>query len=512
MDVIKSNLQPLLKVKIDIVTDFDYGLKDVFEKRPATVFIQEQIAGVTGESVARHIQMLLGSGAPSFVFMYEEPSKAKPIKGLFEHLVDLSQNDAKLIADIQATLKSLLGPQWEKIYIPAKVTSTDVMSAGKLSEENQAVADQMVDDLLSDLESPSESVDEHNRQTKEIPSPEVLSDETVSFVYTQQEQLAEMLAESSPKAAEPEVTAKPAKAVNKDVPAAAVAPVPPRKQKPQPPQAEPSGPKEQNTVPVTKESKAVSPAPVVAAPRDISQNVIPDGSPAVVPQKDKPAVRSIPPAHPPEFRISGEKPPVTDGIPEDLLLAFEDNYRLEVRARRRITTIVVIMIVSMGCGWYLYKQKPNVFAFLSRKSPSVAVPASTVPPAPQKVVVQKTISAVRKIQALPLPTFIPQAGIDGAFPSKNPGWERYLGSSLEYRLYRSEARIKAVQVLAKPGHEITATLLKTILKEMTGSADYRVTSRENKSGLEVLRATANNSAELLIYRKNSRIQAFVVSL
>ena len=97
IESIKNTLQPFLKVKIDIVGDFDYGLKDVFEKRPATVFIQDQIAGVTGESVARHIQMLLGSGAPLFIFMHDGSLKAKPIKGLFEYLIDLSLAEVKML-------------------------------------------------------------------------------------------------------------------------------------------------------------------------------------------------------------------------------------------------------------------------------------------------------------------------------------------------------------------------------------------------------------------------------
>ncbi len=66
-ELLRVHFQQILKIRIDVVEDFDHGLKDVFEKRPVTVCIQDQIAGVTGESVARHIQLLLGNGAPSFV-------------------------------------------------------------------------------------------------------------------------------------------------------------------------------------------------------------------------------------------------------------------------------------------------------------------------------------------------------------------------------------------------------------------------------------------------------------
>ena len=40
-----GHFQQQLKVRIDLVSDFDHGLKGVFEQRPSVVCIQEQIAG-----------------------------------------------------------------------------------------------------------------------------------------------------------------------------------------------------------------------------------------------------------------------------------------------------------------------------------------------------------------------------------------------------------------------------------------------------------------------------------
>ena len=70
VELIRKELQAVLKVMIDVVTDFDRGMKDVFEKRPATICIQDNIGNVSGESVARHVQMLLGSGAPTFILLH----------------------------------------------------------------------------------------------------------------------------------------------------------------------------------------------------------------------------------------------------------------------------------------------------------------------------------------------------------------------------------------------------------------------------------------------------------
>ncbi|MDD2855515.1 MAG: hypothetical protein PHU01_08295 [Desulfuromonadaceae bacterium] len=90
---IKTILQPGLKVIIDVVADFDQGLKNVFEKRPATVCIQDQIGGVTGESVARHIQMLLDNSAPTFILLHTGSGSAKMVKGLYAHFIDLSKSN-----------------------------------------------------------------------------------------------------------------------------------------------------------------------------------------------------------------------------------------------------------------------------------------------------------------------------------------------------------------------------------------------------------------------------------
>ena len=99
IDLVIKKLQPKLKLKINIERDFDCGLNDVFEKRPDVVFIQSQIAGVTGESVARHIQLLLGGTAPKFILVHDGDTKAKPKKGLYEYLIDLSQSEKVVVTD-----------------------------------------------------------------------------------------------------------------------------------------------------------------------------------------------------------------------------------------------------------------------------------------------------------------------------------------------------------------------------------------------------------------------------
>jgi hypothetical protein len=79
-------------------------------------------------------------------------------------------------------------------------------------------------------------------------------------------------------------------------------------------------------------------------------------------------------------------------------------------------------------------------------------------------------------------------------------------------VFRSAGKLKAVQVLATKSHVISESKLKSIVMELTGTGEYRITSLENKSGVQVIRATVNRKADLLIYRKKSAVHALVVSL
>jgi hypothetical protein len=510
MEMIKNSLQPLLKVKVDIVTDFDYGLKDVFEKRPAIVFIQEQIAGVTGESVARHIQMLLGAGAPSFIFMHEDSSKVKPIKGLYEHLIDLSQTESKLIEDIQSTLKLLLGSQWEKIYIPTPVApSPTIDSSAELPGENRTDADQLVDDLLSDLKKSSSAVTGLGNSTQDFSSYAATPEETMVIVSSEQDQLAEMLVESAQRPVDAAAGDLQIQTPLKSEISAPTEPTVSRRQKTQSLQPKTAKPARQPKV-----SSATDPCPaaipityetVLSSPADDSPSTSPSGpEPSSVNSAHSPL-----PVSPSEFRIKADSTS-HESSPQELLLAFEQNYLQQVRARKRNVAIACVVLIFIGCGWYLARSKPWRFNSPGPSIPSVAATKSVVQPV---VSVQGQTSTARSASAITLPSFIPQTGFDSSYGAKNPGWERYQGSTVEFRLFRTDARIKALQVVALPGNVVSDSLLKTVLNELTGTSEVSVVSTENKPGYSVVRATVKkSSSELLIYRNKAGVRAFVVAL
>jgi hypothetical protein len=524
VEYIKSVLQPVLKVIIDVVNDFDLGLKDVFEKRPATVCIQDQIGGVTGESVARHIQMLLGNSAPTFILLHTGNGKARAIKGLYEHLVDMSQLKEKVAEEIKNTLKSLLGDQWEKIYIPPKLSSYSVRSSVAVPEESREDADKLIDDFLSDLETSGFSAVDNQPSFTSVPdivskktsgapqsadpgrlesvSGTVESDRAQSI----NDDLEEMLLLEGNKGRRDESSAK----VSSVFDAESVA-VPIDSPKPA------TAAKKQLTsvVPEPLASIEISSGRTQLKKSAVStaekQEIHTAATPVTRPQKHQ--APATPAAA--EFRISQNAlPPVEEYIPEDLLLAFENNYRSESLFLRRSVVIALVCVVCAAGGWYFVKQKPQLISSLKQRF----IPSSGAKLAPVMVSaatsVQKPVSPpLLQAVVIPLlPRFIPKDGHDSSYALKNPGWERYVGRHAEFRVFSASGRIQAVQVLAVKEELLTESLIKSVLQEFAGSSEYQITSRNTIAGVRVEGGKIQNKDEVIIYRKNGAVKAFVVSV
>lgn len=112
-----------------------------------------------------------------------------------------------------------------------------------------------------------------------------------------------------------------------------------------------------------------------------------------------------------------------------------------------------------------------------------------------------------------LPSFIPQAGIDHSYSKDNPGWERYLGQTSEYRIFREKDHaIKAVQMIDRSGAGIQDAFYISVLKELAGATAMRPTSSEIKEGYEIRRGMVAG-LELVQYRdaQGGRLRGFVVT-
>jgi hypothetical protein len=522
-EYIKSVLQPVLKVMIDVVTDFDHGLRDVFEKRPATVCIQDQIGGVTGESVARHIQMLLGSSAPTFILLHTGNGKARAIKGLYEHLVDMSQPNDTVAENINNTLKSLLGDQWEKFYKPPKLTPASVRSSVAVLEESREDADKLVDDFISDLEMSGFSVVDD--QPPVTSTPKMVSEKssgapqsaaprrfenvpgTVESDRAQaiNDDLAELLLMEGNKGRRDESSAAESSVIDAESGAVPiVSPKPASAAIKPPPPVVPESPAPIET------SSGRMPLKKSAVSTSGKQEIQTAATPVTRPQK--PQAPATPAAA--EFRISQNTPPAEEHIPEDLLLTFEENYRSESLLLRRSVVIALVCVVCAAAGWFLVKQKPQLVGSLKQRliPTSGAKQAPVTVPAP--ITVQKPVppTVPQPVVTPSLPTFIPKDGYDSSYALKNSGWERYAGERAEFRVFSVSGRIQAVQVLAINEVPISESLIKSVLLEFAGSPEYQITSRKTKAGVRVESGKIQNKGEVMIYRKNGTVKAFVVSV
>jgi hypothetical protein len=112
-----------------------------------------------------------------------------------------------------------------------------------------------------------------------------------------------------------------------------------------------------------------------------------------------------------------------------------------------------------------------------------------------------------------LPTFIPRGTPDSSYAAAHPGWERYLGNGLEYLVYRENNRLRAIQVIAGADGEISDAFLKMCVRQTTGREDCDSWVREKRDDFLVEKGTLRNKGELAVYRKMPEgvIRGFVLS-
>jgi hypothetical protein len=144
----------------------------------------------------------------------------------------------------------------------------------------------------------------------------------------------------------------------------------------------------------------------------------------------------------------------------------------------------------------------------------VIIPEKPKPVTADAVV--KSRPAEIKAATLPaprLPSSIPLQSLDPAYSSTHPGWERYAADSLEFRVFRKESTVKAIQVLTQKDNVITDSFVTSFLAEFAGRDLFKVHSGEEKGGYFIERGTAGNKADVAVYRKGptGKIRAFVVA-
>ena len=113
-----------------------------------------------------------------------------------------------------------------------------------------------------------------------------------------------------------------------------------------------------------------------------------------------------------------------------------------------------------------------------------------------------------------LPDFIPRSGFDKQYGAVNPGWERYKGHSTEFKVFREKNTIKAIQVIDRGGKGVPEAFMKAVLKQVSKNPVFVPGATEKKEGYEILRGQlADNTIKVVYYRddQGGTIRAFVLT-
>lgn len=148
---------------------------------------------------------------------------------------------------------------------------------------------------------------------------------------------------------------------------------------------------------------------------------------------------------------------------------------------------------------------------LSATTPGkVAANPQTATANPNKDVAQTSSPAQRPAT---LPSFIPREGLDKTYGTANPGWERYMGAATEFKVYREGKSIKAIQAIDRGGKGIPEAFMKGALGQLTNSPSFAPTSTENKEEYLVQRAQLSENLSAVFYRdaRGGSLRGFVVT-
>jgi len=112
-----------------------------------------------------------------------------------------------------------------------------------------------------------------------------------------------------------------------------------------------------------------------------------------------------------------------------------------------------------------------------------------------------------------LPGFIPRTGLDKEYGVANPGWERYKGVVTEFKVYREGAAIKAIQVIDRGGQGIPDVFMKSALEQLAKTSSIAQVSQEKKEGYEIQRGQVAGNLSVVFYRdvKGGKLRAFAVT-
>ncbi|WP_243371090.1 hypothetical protein [Geotalea sp. SG265] len=165
-----------------------------------------------------------------------------------------------------------------------------------------------------------------------------------------------------------------------------------------------------------------------------------------------------------------------------------DKFQQRIWLSAGITMVLAVSFYFFTDGKPLVKGKPL---------PSAAIQAPSKNPMPGGMTA--------------LPAFIPASKPDATYGAGHAGWERYLGTGSEFRVFRRDGIIKALQIIDRSGKGLSETFMGSVLRQCTGAGRYTIATAEAK-GTYMVEKGAADKAGIIVYRQKSdrRIKAFVL--
>jgi CheY-like chemotaxis protein len=147
-------------------------------------------------------------------------------------------------------------------------------------------------------------------------------------------------------------------------------------------------------------------------------------------------------------------------------------------------------------------------------APKVQTTVSLPPAGPTTTVTPLAVPPAQSVQVPALPKFVraQNATPDPAYGRDHAGWERYITPVLEFKLFRENGKLQAIQVVDREGRGIPARIFSAAMEELTGVRDYQTESREVKGGYLVKKGRLASGSRIIIYkdRQDEQLHGFVI--
>jgi hypothetical protein len=517
-----DQLKDMVDARVVIVNDLTQGLKEIFFRQPALVFIQKEIGGITGEKVASQVRALLDEQPIRLVLLQNEKDESQDVDSNFNGSIDISLPLPELMRQLQQQVFNALYAE-KDIPADAGENIEDDVEAVELSIDSQKPFDAYKIDSLADIfpadlpdywgtPLPDEKNDAlSTAETAETAVESIKPGEEFTFDTIPDSPIddstnsinAPLLTEAGPQQAPNWDNSFPGQVQGgndewqeRDVWRG--------DQEPQPqlsagtpgetfPDADFLKPPVAGSAIAIESGLQPEPAFTFDEP---SETLAANGSSATtsagyfeksptIPEKVSPSPSAAQKEAPSSFATPARTEPDHFGtVFSDSVFADDIPFRKDFGKKSSFTLKVFIgalILIILLAALFIARD----WLWVPKQDTVTIAPPPTPRPAPERY----------------LPAFVPGVAPDSAYATAHPGWERREADGLEYLIYHENGRVKAIKIKAGPQGVISVPFLKICIRETTGREDADNWVRETRDDFMVEKGTFRNKGELDVYRK-----------